>query len=244
MLTWDPLVMALPLRILWNLHITRRQKFGLAGVFSLAAIVIVFAIVRAVETISTLTPSKLASLEGANPISLTLFSALESTIAVIVSCLPTFRVLILGHSNDRGPSDVETPTLNVSFSSFGRSCSQASTPKCMKWGIPSPQYWLGKSRRKESAVNSYRTAPASYSKSNKASVPQLSQRTVESDRTLVGTPMTEFVMMTPKPVAREWPKLTKPDSELGINKPLPPPPPRTSTPMSEETYEAVLRSLR
>lgn len=255
-------VMALPMRILWNLRVTGRQKLGLATVFSLAVIVIIFAIVRAVETIKTLTPSALASLEGADPISLTLFSAIESTIAVIVSCLPTFRVLILGSTSEsnRYRSDPEMPSISFSFSSsVMRSCSHGGTLSSLKCGLPpmkahkswGPKSWLSsKLGRKGTQASKDMTPNLSYrsdGKSNK--LPQFSQRTVESDRTLVGTPLTDLTMMTPKPVAREWPPPLPPrisyfDLEIaGKNKPLPPPPPRSSTRINEETYEAVLRSL-
>lgn len=41
--------MALPLLMLWDLQIKRKQKFALAIVFSLAIFIIVFAIVRIIE---------------------------------------------------------------------------------------------------------------------------------------------------------------------------------------------------
>ena len=137
------MIMALPLRILWNLRITQRQKLGLATIFSLATIVIIFAIVRAIETSSTLTPSALVSLNGGDPISLTLFSAIESTIAVIVSCLPTFRVYILGHQNNsnRHRSDPENPPIRPSIPS--RSDSRIDRPSSLLCGLPisSPKGW-------------------------------------------------------------------------------------------------------
>ena len=251
----DVMIMALPMRILWSLHITRRQKFALASVFSLATVVIIFAIVRAVETLSTLTPEALASLEGSDPISLTLFSALESQIAVIVSCLPTFRVLILGASGNTGnryQSDPENPPIGFSFSSsVMRSCSKAKRGSSMSCGLPvtMPSFLSSKGRKGStfSLPEADAAAPASYKSYEKrrrhSSWAPQSQRTLESDRTLVGTPMTEFASITPKPVAREWPKLSYFDMELGKNKPLPPPPPRTSVPFSDETYQAALRAL-
>ena len=41
-------VMALPLNLLWNIRITKRQRFGLVVVFCVGIIIIVVAIVRAV----------------------------------------------------------------------------------------------------------------------------------------------------------------------------------------------------
>lgn len=222
----DLMIMALPLRILWNLHVTRRQKFGLATIFSLATIVIIFAIVRAVETSSTLTPSALASLEGADPISLTLFSAMESTIAVIVSCLPTFRVFILGknsNSNNRHQSDAENPPIPSSIPSCGfRSDSRIDRPSSLLCGLPisSPKRWtLSKNARrgtrgpssgevKVAQLRSYRSYELSTKKSARRERAPLSQRTVESDQTLVGTPATAFLTVSPKAVAREWPNIS------------------------------------
>ena len=43
------MIMALPLNLLWDLQVTRKQKLGLAIVFSVGAIIILVAIVRAVE---------------------------------------------------------------------------------------------------------------------------------------------------------------------------------------------------
>lgn len=43
-------VMALPIRLVWDLRIDRKRKAGLAGIFLLGIIDIVFAIVRVIET--------------------------------------------------------------------------------------------------------------------------------------------------------------------------------------------------
>lgn len=43
-------VMALPLRLVWDLRIDRKQKTGLAGIFLLGLVDVIFAIVRVVET--------------------------------------------------------------------------------------------------------------------------------------------------------------------------------------------------
>ena len=41
--------MALPLNLLWNLQVTRKQKAGLAVVFSVGTIIIIVAIARGIE---------------------------------------------------------------------------------------------------------------------------------------------------------------------------------------------------
>ena len=42
--------MALPLRLVWGLRIDRKRKTGLAGIFLLGFVDIIFAIVRVIET--------------------------------------------------------------------------------------------------------------------------------------------------------------------------------------------------
>ncbi|KAL8822968.1 MAG: hypothetical protein Q9191_006306, partial [Dirinaria sp. TL-2023a] len=88
----DLMIMALPLNLLWNLQVTRKQKLGLVIVFSVAVIIICVAIVRAVQIHST------ARSDG---ILLNIWSIIESSIsntsyvfkAVCVGCLPPFKSL-------------------------------------------------------------------------------------------------------------------------------------------------------
>ena len=68
----DLLIMALPLRLLWNLQINRQQKTALAAIFSLGFIIIIFAIVRVVETS--------ASIHHVDPVWLALWSMIEAGI--------------------------------------------------------------------------------------------------------------------------------------------------------------------
>lgn len=75
--------MALPLAMLKNLQMRTTAKLGLAGVFCCAFITIAFDILRTVET---LTEDEVAG-------STALWTNLESAIAVIISCLPSFAAL-------------------------------------------------------------------------------------------------------------------------------------------------------
>lgn len=68
----DLLIMALPLRLLWNLQINRQQKSALAAIFSLGFVVIVFAVVRVIETS--------ASIHHVDPIWLALWSMIEASV--------------------------------------------------------------------------------------------------------------------------------------------------------------------
>ena len=105
--------MALPLRLLWNLRVNRKQKAALVTIFSLGCIIIVFAIVRVVEI--------QASTHHVDPVWLALWSMIEASVgewyfmidvkpqsrltkirplAIIVSCLPLFRVLFYSNRAD------------------------------------------------------------------------------------------------------------------------------------------------
>ena len=75
--------MALPLAMLRGLQLRMTAKIGLAGVFCCAFITIAFDLLRAVETITN---------DGVAG-STALWTNLESAVAVIVSCLPSFVAL-------------------------------------------------------------------------------------------------------------------------------------------------------
>lgn len=77
-------VMALPLAMLPKLHKTRLgQKIGIGAMFSLTFIVIAFEIVRLVE-----------SLKGTGSSLNIVWISTEASIAVILSCIPSFNALI------------------------------------------------------------------------------------------------------------------------------------------------------
>ena len=82
-------VMALPLAMLKDLQMRTPAKIGLAGVFCCAFITVAFDILRAVETETR------GGVEG----STALWTNLESAVAVIVSCLPTFTALFNTKNN-------------------------------------------------------------------------------------------------------------------------------------------------
>lgn len=75
--------MALPLAMLKGLQIRTPLKIGLAGIFGCAFITIGFDILRAVQT----------NTKGGVKGSTALWTNLESAVAVIVSCLPSFMAL-------------------------------------------------------------------------------------------------------------------------------------------------------
>jgi hypothetical protein len=84
--------MLLPLRLLWTLRISIPQKLGLACLFSLGIVVVIFTFVRLYNITkataeSTIDPTTLAD----GPIILSLWSQIEASVSVIVANLPAFR---------------------------------------------------------------------------------------------------------------------------------------------------------
>ncbi|KAL9576332.1 MAG: hypothetical protein Q9212_007191 [Teloschistes hypoglaucus] len=79
------IVMTLGLRLLWNLQISVKEKFALGAIFSVGVIKITFALIRVVKIG--------ASSKHVNPIWLALWSMIEASVAVVVACLPSFKVL-------------------------------------------------------------------------------------------------------------------------------------------------------
>ena len=79
--------MAFPLYVLKGLQMQISQNLGLASVFCLAILVVIFDILRTVF-------SAKSARGGAVGASTALWDILEITIAVIVSCLPTYRAIL------------------------------------------------------------------------------------------------------------------------------------------------------
>ncbi|KAI9756985.1 MAG: hypothetical protein M4579_003643 [Chaenotheca gracillima] len=150
----DLMIMALPLRILWDLRVTTRQKIGLAGLFSLAIIIMTFSIVRAIKSAGTLGGATITSLYQADPTTLTLYTILESTIAVIVSCLPTFRVLFVKSRESSEGNSVPLPTPTTSQSRDSHRCSEC--------GHKQHRRWIGSQGSKYSSSDDSRTVVGSH----------------------------------------------------------------------------------
>lgn len=75
--------MAMPLTLIWKVKITTKEKMGLAGIFSIGFIIIIFAIVRAVQVVHT---------TRSDPVLLSLWGVLESSVCEF-QCL---KVRLLG----------------------------------------------------------------------------------------------------------------------------------------------------
>ncbi|KAJ5781250.1 hypothetical protein N7457_006410 [Penicillium paradoxum] len=121
--------MSLPLRILWEAKINIQQKIGLVIVFSLGFVIIAAAIVRAVEI-----TGKAYSDQAA----LAVWSVVESSISIIVGCLPPFRAIIstkpsttqspYGSSGGRPSSYDRNPSVHGKHRSDTASCGEAPLP--------------------------------------------------------------------------------------------------------------------
>jgi hypothetical protein len=79
--------MAMPLRLLWKVRISGSEKMGLAAVFSIGVLIIVFAIARAVQIAFTTT---------SDSVLLALWGIIESTVCKFKSSPlnATFNMLI------------------------------------------------------------------------------------------------------------------------------------------------------
>ncbi|KUJ22168.1 uncharacterized protein LY89DRAFT_553505, partial [Mollisia scopiformis] len=78
----DLAIMALPLVMISRMHIRTTQKLGVALIFCLSFIVVAFEIVRFFKSF------------GSSGIALhIIWTSVEASIAVIISCLPTFNIL-------------------------------------------------------------------------------------------------------------------------------------------------------
>ena len=72
--------MALPLNLLWNIRVTKRQRFGLVVVFCVGIIIIVVAIIRAIFITTKV---------FRDGVLLTIWSIIESTVCMC-SASPAF----------------------------------------------------------------------------------------------------------------------------------------------------------
>ncbi|KAF8460078.1 hypothetical protein BDZ91DRAFT_851779 [Kalaharituber pfeilii] len=125
----DLLIMMLPVPLLWGLRIPLAQKIGLAFIFCLGAIVIVFAIFRlkgVTDSISVVSHTAAQDLA--------MWSMVECSVAVVVISLPALRSLLsrrvsatrygskaasgaLGGSGKTGPSGVITGSSHTGMKS-------------------------------------------------------------------------------------------------------------------------------
>jgi hypothetical protein len=95
--------MILPLRLLFSLQkIPMKQKAGLACLFSLGTIVIIFAFIRLFNVTKATAESQVDPTTMANaPILLSTWSTIEAAVGTIVANMPAFRSLLKSRGQTR-----------------------------------------------------------------------------------------------------------------------------------------------
>ncbi|KAF7889869.1 uncharacterized protein EAF02_002284 [Botrytis sinoallii] len=106
----DILIITIPVAILWKVKITPRHRMALYGLFSLTVITMAFAIIRvAVVTAASRQPDSSW---------LYMWSAIEPPVAVVISCLVSFRALF----------GKKEPVSRVTGTYFGKRAGGYGTP--------------------------------------------------------------------------------------------------------------------
>ncbi|KAI9882167.1 MAG: hypothetical protein M1823_006087 [Watsoniomyces obsoletus] len=122
----DALLIFLPIHLLWRAKITRRQKLLLSGIFSLSIVVIVIAIVRV--AVNTAKPGQ--QLESTWVF---LWSFIEASVAVMVSCVASFRTLFVKQpdrpSNQKPSKSSSEKIQDIESGNHGTRTSNSSTTK-------------------------------------------------------------------------------------------------------------------
>ncbi|ATY64360.1 hypothetical protein A9K55_004300 [Cordyceps militaris] len=89
-LSTDLLIMAIPLRVLWNLKISRIEKISIGFIFAVGLITMATAIIRSVSLNSSSSTGQVSTTW------LMLWAGIEGAVAIIVGCLPSFAIFIRG----------------------------------------------------------------------------------------------------------------------------------------------------
>ncbi|KAF2751074.1 hypothetical protein M011DRAFT_491697 [Sporormia fimetaria CBS 119925] len=89
----DFMIMALPIQLVWNLQLPRGQKIAVIALFSSGFVCIVFATLR-VSQIAVKAKQDDASPE---PTWLSLWSIIETSVAVCIGCMPAFAIAYRRH---------------------------------------------------------------------------------------------------------------------------------------------------
>ncbi|KAH7417947.1 hypothetical protein BKA64DRAFT_761729 [Cadophora sp. MPI-SDFR-AT-0126] len=82
----DLAIIALPWRLLWIVKLSRKEKLAIGSIIRLGMIIVVFAIIRIIVTNTSATHPEV--------IWLALWSSIETSVAVVVVCLTSFKVFL------------------------------------------------------------------------------------------------------------------------------------------------------
>jgi len=127
--------MILPLNLLRKLKLSTRQTIGLSAIFGIGFIIIGVAIARLVEVTpatSSVSTSSSSSSITKGPITLSAWSHIEASVAVIVASLPTFRFLLSRAANRKHyvrspPQDSNSPSVRTIGSGGQRKANKSET---------------------------------------------------------------------------------------------------------------------
>ncbi|KAL2268278.1 hypothetical protein VTJ83DRAFT_3124 [Remersonia thermophila] len=125
----DLCIMAMPLRLIHNINVSLRQKIGLVCVFSLGFVMIVFAVIRANQS--------LVKTGFVNLNLLLIWSTLGASISVLVGTLPALKVLITKRaraSENRSGSGGSRSSTKKPTSSFGAHARCPRSPRSVALG--------------------------------------------------------------------------------------------------------------
>ena len=128
----DISIMVLPLYMLSTIQIRRAQRIGLAFLFSIGTIIIIFDILRIIFYFVALNSDSLQTAA--------LWASMESNVTVLVSCLPTYRTLLTNEKRQGrerfGDYDVvKAPNSQKDLSRDGRNGSEGSQNKSVSRGV-------------------------------------------------------------------------------------------------------------
>ncbi|GJN75003.1 hypothetical protein PLICBS_009099 [Purpureocillium lilacinum] len=115
-LATDLLIMAVPIRVLWNLKISFVEKISIGLVFIVGIITMVTAIIRSVSLESSTSAGQVSTTW------LMLWAGIEGAVAIVVGCLPSFAVFIRGRvAASRAQYDGSSNTNPSAFNSHPKS---------------------------------------------------------------------------------------------------------------------------
>ncbi|EFR01936.1 hypothetical protein MGYG_04937 [Nannizzia gypsea CBS 118893] len=122
----DLLIMILPLRLIYGMHISYAQKMRAGALFSVGLLCMITSIIRLVQIGSK------TGITNPNVQWLSLWGTVEATTAMIVGCLPTFRLLFKSPpGREQANYLIKMPQLNPG------STSNPSTSSGSHHGVPS-----------------------------------------------------------------------------------------------------------
>ncbi|KHN96332.1 uncharacterized protein MAM_05918 [Metarhizium album ARSEF 1941] len=94
-LTTDLLIMAVPVRVLWDLKISLVEKLSVGVIFLVGVLTMITAIIRSVSLDSSVYQGQVGVYQGqVSTTWLMLWACIEGVVAIITGCLPSFAVFV------------------------------------------------------------------------------------------------------------------------------------------------------